>query len=97
MPNYEIKLKATGSATTQASPKRINYSAWKCPFCQGKGLNPYGDIGNERCPACHGHMFWEADVVSDLLSSCGRCAGSGRINYMGKWTPCTTCKGSGKV
>jgi DnaJ-class molecular chaperone len=96
MPKYEIKISATGNSL-QKSPKPSNYYTWKCPFCQGKGLNPYGKSGGDRCPACHGHMNWEVDTISDMLSTCGRCAGTGRINYMGNWAPCTNCKGSGKT
>jgi DnaJ-class molecular chaperone len=95
MPNYEIKISAP--STPQRGPKPSNYSTWKCPFCHGSGLTPYGKIGNERCPACHGRMNWEADTVASTLSTCGRCAGTGRINYMGDWAPCVNCKGSGKV
>jgi DnaJ-class molecular chaperone len=40
---------------------------------------------------------FEADIVSTLLATCGRCAGTGRINYMGNWSPCPNCKGSGKI
>ncbi len=93
MPNYDIRT--TGSP--KKTPKPINYCTWKCPFCRGEGLNPYGKTASERCPACRGQINWEADANCELLSACGKCAGSGRINYMGSWAPCTTCKGSGKV
>jgi DnaJ-class molecular chaperone len=96
MPNYEIRVSTAGNSL-QKSPKQLNYSTWKCPFCQGKGLNPYGKAVTDRCPACHGKMLWEANIDSAMLSTCGRCAGTGRINYMGSWAPCSTCKGSGKV
>ncbi len=96
MPKYEIRIRPQNSPL-QKSPQRIDYSTWKCPFCKGNGLNPYGKSGSERCPACHGNTAWEADIALNALSTCGRCAGTGRINYMGNWAPCTTCKGSGKV
>jgi DnaJ-class molecular chaperone len=96
MPNYEIRISTAGSSL-QKSPKPINYCTWKCPFCQGKGLDPYAKAGGDRCPACRGKMLWEADIDFAMLSTCGRCAGTGRINYMGNWAPCSTCKGSGKV
>jgi DnaJ-class molecular chaperone len=94
MPNYDIKVSVPRNP---AQKKPINYCTWKCPFCQGTGLNPYGKVGTDRCPACHGNMNWEADTVCNNLTTCGRCAGSGRINYMGNWSPCTNCRGSGKV
>ncbi len=94
MPNYEIRIAAP--ASPQKGLKPSNYATWKCPFCKGSGINPYGN-GAERCPACHGRMNWEADAVMERLSTCGRCAGTGRINYMGSWAPCVNCKGAGKV
>jgi DnaJ-class molecular chaperone len=96
MANYEIKTSKPGSVQPTGS-RSINFSSWKCPYCQGTGLNPYSKTGSERCPSCHGFKTWEADTASSMLSTCGRCAGTGRINYMGNWAPCTTCKGSGKV
>jgi DnaJ-class molecular chaperone len=96
MANYEIKISALKTSVPQP-PKPVNYSTWKCPFCKGIGLNPYGRSGSERCPACHGHLSWEADTVLSNLSTCGRCAGTGRINYMGDWAACPNCKGSGKI
>jgi DnaJ-class molecular chaperone len=96
MPNYEIKISAVGNSQ-ERTPKPSNYCTWKCPFCQGKGINPNGKTAFEKCPACHGHINWEADTVSATLSTCGRCIGNGRVNYMGNWAPCPTCKGSGKV
>jgi DnaJ-class molecular chaperone len=96
MPNYEIKIRAASSPAPKL-PKPSNYCTWKCPYCHGNGLNPYAKAGAERCPACRGNTAWEADAHCDILSTCGRCAGTGRINYMGNWAPCTTCKGSGKV
>jgi DnaJ-class molecular chaperone len=96
MPYYEIRISAT-SNSIRKSPKPSDFCVWKCPFCHGDGLNPYGISAGERCPACHGHLTWEADTICERLSSCGRCAGTGRINYMGTWAPCTNCKGSGKV
>ena len=96
MSNYDIRTSET-SGSSSRSPKRINFCTWKCPFCHGDGLNPYGKSGTERCPACHGHKDWEADIGCESLSTCGRCAGTGRVNYMGAWAACTTCKGSGKV
>ena len=95
MPNYEIRVVPLPSP--QKSPKPVNYATWKCPFCNGTGMNPYGKGVGERCPACRGRMAWEADTVMSILASCGRCAGTGRINYMGNWAPCSNCKGSGKV
>jgi DnaJ-class molecular chaperone len=96
MANYEIRVKVPAMGANKG-PKPMNYSTWKCPFCQGKGINPYGQTGTERCPACHGHASWEAETVISTLSSCGHCAASGRVNYMGSWAPCPSCKGSGKV
>jgi DnaJ-class molecular chaperone len=96
MPNYEIKIKAT-TGTGQPSPRPANYSSWRCPFCQGTGINPYGKTITERCPACRGQKFWEVEANSNVLSNCGRCAGSGKQNYMGNWAPCSACKGAGKV
>jgi DnaJ-class molecular chaperone len=96
MANYEIKIK-TLSAAASKGPKPANYSSWPCPFCHGTGLNPHGQTGGERCPACRGQKAWEVEANSSFLTNCGRCAGSGRINYMGNWAPCTSCKGSGKV
>jgi|WetSurMetagenome_2_1015567.scaffolds.fasta_scaffold734295_1 hypothetical protein len=96
MANYEIKIKA-GTTAGQPASRPANYSSWRCAFCQGTGLNPYGKSISERCPACHGHKFWEAEVNSNVLTNCGRCAGSGKQNYMGSWAPCTACKGSGKI
>jgi DnaJ-class molecular chaperone len=93
MANYDIRVITPG----QKGPHPSNYSTWKCPFCKGTGLNPYGKSLNERCPACRGLQSFEADVVMSMLSTCGKCAGNGRINYMGNWAPCTNCKGSGKV
>jgi DnaJ-class molecular chaperone len=93
MANYEIRI-ATGAAK---GPRPSNYATWTCPFCHGSGLNPYGKTINERCPACRGGRSFEAEIAISQLSTCGRCAGSGRINYMGNWAACTTCKGSGKV
>jgi DnaJ-class molecular chaperone len=93
MPNYDIRV----SAGKSPQPKPSNYSTWKCPFCQGTGLTPYGKTAAERCPACHGRMSWEADAAISMLSSCGRCAGTGRVNHMGNWAPCPECHGSGKV
>ncbi len=97
MANYEIKVRATPPPAGQAAPKPANYAAWQCPFCKGTGINPYGQSGGERCPACRGHKVWEAEANISVLTNCGRCAGTGRINYMGNWSPCTTCKGSGKI
>jgi len=96
MPNYEIRIKAKNSSLPKPSP-RANYCTWRCPYCHGTGLNPYAKSAGERCPACHGSINWEADAGSETLSTCGRCAGTGRINYMGNWAPCTACRGSGKV
>jgi DnaJ-class molecular chaperone len=96
MANYEIKPRMAGAAS-KAAPKPANYSSWTCPFCRGNGTNPYGKSLNERCPACRGAKVWEAEANSSVLSNCGKCAGSGRINYMGNWAPCTACKGSGKI
>lgn len=93
MANYEIRPVKPG----QKSPHPSNYSTWKCPFCKGSGLNPYGKTINERCPACRGGLAFEVEAGASVLSTCGRCAGSGRINYMGNWAACTTCRGSGKV
>jgi DnaJ-class molecular chaperone len=93
MPNYDIRVRVAA----KKSPRPLNYCEWKCPFCHGEGLNPYGKTSGDRCPACHGRMFWEADADCGNLSGCGRCAGSGRVNYMGSWAPCGTCRGSGKV
>ena len=91
MANYEIR-----PAITKV-PKPNPYSTWKCPFCKGTGMNPYGKSINERCPACRGATAFEAEVGASSLAACGRCAGNGRINYMGAWAVCSTCKGSGKV
>jgi DnaJ-class molecular chaperone len=96
MANYEIKISPLKTTAIQP-PRPTNFSTWKCPFCKGTGLSPYGKIGSERCPSCHGRMYWEADTVSANLSTCGRCAGTGRMNFMGNWDICHTCKGSGKV
>jgi DnaJ-class molecular chaperone len=93
MANYDIRVVTPG----QKGPRPSNYSTWKCPFCKGSGLNPYGKSMNERCPACHGLQSFETDVVLSVLSTCGKCAGNGRVNYMGNWAPCTNCKGSGKI
>jgi DnaJ-class molecular chaperone len=93
MANYEIRPATPG----QKGPRPSNYSTWKCPYCKGTGLNPYGKSLNERCPACRGSQSFEAEVGSGALSNCGRCAGNGRINYMGNWAVCTNCKGSGKI
>ncbi len=95
MPNYVIKIVSPGSAIK--GPRSTNYSTWKCPFCQGTGLSTFGKSGSERCPACRGMKAFEADIVSTLLATCGRCAGNGRINYMGDWAVCPNCKGSGKI
>jgi DnaJ-class molecular chaperone len=96
MANYEIKPSAPKTSAPQP-PRPSNFSTWKCPFCKGTGLNPYGKTGADRCPACRGRMSWEADTVMANLSTCGRCAGTGRINYMGNWDACVNCKGSGKI
>ncbi|GEM_PF-3350872 len=95
MANYEINIVSLSAATKGARP--ANYSTWKCPYCQGAGLNPYGKTGGERCPACRGMKAFEANIVSTLLATCGRCAGTGRINFMGNWSACPNCKGSGKI
>jgi DnaJ-class molecular chaperone len=94
MPNYEIRVSPVGGSA-QKAPKPTNFYTWKCAFCRGTGLNPYGS--GDRCPACHGHKNWEVEANSSVLTNCGRCAGTGRINYMGNWAPCTSCKGSGKI
>jgi DnaJ-class molecular chaperone len=96
MANYEIKICAPITSVPRP-PKPVNYSTWKCPFCKGTGLNPYGQSGSERCPSCHGRMSWEADTIIGNLSTCGPCAGTGRMNYKGNWDICHTCKGSGKI
>ena len=93
MANYEVKI--VSPSTAARGPKPSNYSTWKCPYCQGTGISPSGK--SERCPACRGMKAFEADIVSTLLATCGRCAGTGRINYMGNWSVCPNCKGSGKI
>jgi len=96
MGNYEIRIKVPAKSANPA-PRPANYTSWPCPFCRGKGLNPYGKTSTERCPACRGNTAWEAETVSSTLTSCGHCAASGRVNYQGNWAPCPQCRGSGKV
>jgi len=95
MANYEIRI--VSPTKNFKGPGLKNYSTWMCPFCHGTGLSTYGKSGSERCPACKGMKAFEADIVSTLLATCGRCAGTGRINYMGNWAVCPNCKGSGKI
>jgi DnaJ-class molecular chaperone len=69
---------------------------WECPYCKGVGIDPYNTTGIRNCPACHGRIFWEADVKSLALELCDVCEGTGKTNFRGSWQVCPTCQGAGR-
>ena len=70
---------------------------WDCPYCRRSGVDPYGIMGNEECPACHGGRYWIADISCDKLYLCDTCDGTGVVEDCGFMRPCGICKGCGRV
>jgi DnaJ-class molecular chaperone len=58
-------------------------TTWPCAYCKGTGKDPAGIMGIEKCPACYGNGWWEAEIAMDRLLPCGHCEGSGRIVVFG--------------
>jgi DnaJ-class molecular chaperone len=87
----KLSPRAPGSGS-QAAEYR-----WECPYCKGRGVDPYNQAGIKNCPACHGRIFWESEVKLSKLERCGNCDGSGKTDLHGTWKICPACAGSGRV
>ena len=88
---YEVSL-AFGEALTGLSTKVDVQRTENCPTCHGSGAAP--GTSPVICPVCKGtgHTAQGQGLFS-VSRTCPRCGGSGSIIE----TPCTTCRGKGKV
>jgi hypothetical protein len=74
--------------------------SWNCPVCQGKGVMHDPFLPDKQCPACQGEGRWKANIRRDMLLTCNRCNGKGKIEF-DRTLPlgsdvCPICHGSGK-
>ncbi|HEY5432740.1 MAG TPA: J domain-containing protein, partial [Coriobacteriia bacterium] len=88
---YEVSLtfdEALSGLSTKVDVQRTE----DCPTCHGSGAAP--GTSPVTCPVCKGtgHTAQGQGLFS-VSRTCPRCGGSGSIIE----TPCTTCRGKGKV
>ena len=79
--------------------------AVKCGFCEGTGTEPVPDNMEETdvedwtCTVCDGKGLIVESGAFELLATCARCSGEGKINSGGYYfgVMCTVCEGKGYI
>ena len=53
----EISIRITSGGTRGQRGGKRQRCEWDCAYCRGIGVDPYGMMGNEKCPACLGGRY----------------------------------------